>query len=88
MSGPDTAVKRDMQLPSHTKTSHTAECQVTDLKGVSNRGENDFKVLEKAKLKNLMATLRTRDFTLSDHVTCALHIGRNCQVGKETGNLQ
>jgi len=44
MSRPDTAVKRDMQLPSDTKT-HTAECQVTDLKGVSNRGKNDFKVL-------------------------------------------
>jgi len=46
MSGPDTAVKRDMQLPSDTKTFHTAECQVTDLKGVSNRGENDFNLLK------------------------------------------
>jgi hypothetical protein len=56
MSGPDTAVKTDMQLSSGTKTSHTAECQVTNLKRVSYRGENDFEVLENATLKKLLAT--------------------------------
>lgn len=56
MSGRDTAVQRDMQLSSGTKTSHTAECQVTNVKGVSKRGENDFQVLENAKLKKLLAT--------------------------------
>jgi hypothetical protein len=45
MYGPDTAATRDTQLPNGTKISHTAECQVTDLKEFSNRGVNDFNPL-------------------------------------------